>query len=128
MSNKTKKSDAVRLAAVLNVLRYQIEDGPDGPDEETEWMAYAPRCGGLTGPQVVRLVHQGEGYSLEIEPWSKSDLARIVAILTPVRRGRFDMSISTRSDTFPCDPEPSKVITAPSSTWLDALCVATGVE
>ena len=123
-------SPAARLAAVLNILRYGIVDDPkEGPDEETEWMAYAPRFQGLTGPQVVRLVHQDEGYSLEIEPWSKSDLARVVAMLSPGQRERFDAWLRAAAEGEAEAGMPyAYAITAPASTWLDALCAATGVK
>lgn len=64
-------------------------------------------------------------------PTSTDDLARVVAMLTPGQRARFELALNhqIRDDGRPHDPVSAyEAITAPASVWLAALAAATGVE
>lgn len=108
---ESNKNDAARLAAVLRVLYRRTLYLADENSGLVEW--------------------EGDGTMPPFNPKAKDDLARVVAMLTPGQRARFELALNhqIRDDGRPHDPVSAyEAITAPASVWLAALAVATGVE
>lgn len=105
MSGESNKSNAARLAAVLRVLL---------PDERIR----------ISGGRFA-LVGEYSSEATEWDPEDKNDLARVVAMLSPGQRSKFDSAFCDQVETTPYNPDPCMTITAPASAWLDALCAAT---
>ena len=98
-------SPAAMLAAVLRILH---------PGKAIQFAMRRVRIGSLTS--------FGMFYEASFDPTSKDDLARVVAMLTPEQRERFDDAYGVTAGLG----LPSEIITAPASIWLAALVAATG--
>lgn len=115
MSDPTKPTDAQRLAGVLRVVA-----------PEHHWIPYE----WYLKPDIRR----GNVWALDHRyfPDSLDDLARVVAMLSPEQRDRFDLWTAERTKggsleqngRYPRVPA-STIITAPTETWLAALVAAT---
>ena len=108
-SNDPTQSSAALLAAVLRVVA-----------PERDWYAE---------DEFGQCYLDGDNPD-HLDPASKDDLARVVAMLTPEQRVTFDNAMSD----FACEKMNENdgliwcAITAPASIWLAALVAATGAE